>query len=56
MENTEKIDTSKRPKDERGVTPGCYLWIFGDEKSADKDLKDKFEVVDEENSDNSKTV
>lgn len=52
MENTEKIDLTKRPKDERGVNPSCPIWIFGDENSADKDLKEKFEVVDEENKDN----
>lgn len=56
MENAEKIDISKRPKDEREVNPGCSFWIFGDEKSADKDLKDKFEVVDEENPDHDETV
>lgn len=56
MENTEKIDTSKRPKDERGLNPSCALWIFGDEKSADKDLKETFEVVDEENQGHDETV
>lgn len=54
MENTEKIDLSKRPKNEKGINdiPSCPIWIFGDENSADKDLKEKFEVVDEENKDN----
>lgn len=54
MENTEKIDITKRPKNSVNWdnNPGCALWIFGDENSADKDLKEKFEVVDEENKDN----
>lgn len=54
MENTEKIDITKRPKNESGVNdiPGCPFWFFGDENSADKDLKEKFEVVNEENKGN----
>lgn len=30
---------------------GCSFWIFGDEKSADNDLKDKFDIVEDEKKD-----
>lgn len=57
MEKSKKAHFGKKPRDERGVTPGCYLWIFGNKKSAAKDLKKHFEVVDEkENKDNDETV
>lgn len=53
----EMDNIQKRPKDEKNTYGGgCPFWFMGDEKSADKDLKDKFEIVDEENSDNGKTV
>lgn len=53
MENTEKIDISKRPKGTRNIGgAGCGFWILGNNDSADKDLKEKFEIVDEENQDN----
>lgn len=54
MEDAKKIDFSGRPKDEEikhkdGTNaPGCPIWIFGNEESADNDLKEKFEVVDDE--------
>ena len=57
MENAKKIDFSSRPKDEEikhkdGTNaPGCAFWFFGNEDSADKDLKEKFEVVDDEKKD-----
>lgn len=57
MEKTKKAHFGKRNKDERGVTPSCPWWIFGNKKSAAKDLKKRFEVVDEkENQDNDETV
>ena len=57
MEKSKKARLGKRNEDERGVTPGCPLWIFGNKKSAAKDLKKRFEVVDEkENQDNDETV
>lgn len=47
----------KRPKDEKNTYGGgCSFWFLGDEKSADKDLKDKFEIVDEENQGHDETV
>lgn len=48
MEKAEKIDFSNRPKDtmnESGGMPHCPFWFFGNEESADKDLKDNFEIV-----------
>lgn len=57
MEKSKKANIGKKPKDERGVTPSCPLWIFGNKESAAKDLKKRFEVVDEkENQDNDETV
>lgn len=53
MEKTEKIDISKRPNDKRNIGgSSCGFWFLGNEESADKDLKEKFEIVDEENQDN----
>ena len=50
MEN-KTIDLTNRPKDltktDDGYIPGCSVWIFGDEKSAENDLNKKFEVIDE---------
>lgn len=51
MEKAKTIDFSDRPKDEKGVNPSCPVWIFGDEKSADKDMKEKFEIIDDEKKD-----
>ena len=52
MENAEKIDMSSRPA-EKGTREGiggagCPFWFFGDEKSADSDMREKFEVVDDD--------
>lgn len=44
-----------RPKNEERNGIGgasCPIWFFGNEKSADNDLKGKFEVVDEKDKDN----
>lgn len=53
MEDAKKIDFSSRPKDEKNDIniPGCPFWFFGNEESADNDLKEKFEVVDDEKKD-----
>lgn len=54
MEDAKKIDISGRPADEEvkhkdGTNaPGCPFWFFGNEDSADNDLKEKFEVIDDE--------
>lgn len=50
MEDTKKIDFSNRPKEVKGDTwgAGCPFWFFGNENSADNDLKEKFEVVNDE--------
>ena len=50
MEDTKKIDISGRPKDQKGYgigMPSCPVWIFGNEDSADNDLKKKFEICDD---------
>lgn len=31
----------------RGIGTHCPFWFFADEKSADKDLKQMFEIVDD---------
>ena len=48
MEN-KTIELENRPKNTSNIgdIPGCPLWIFGDEKSAENDLNKKFEVIDE---------
>lgn len=53
MEKSKTIDISNRPKDTKNDTliPGCPVWIFGDEKSADTDMKEKFNIVDDEKKD-----
>ena len=56
MEESKKIDLSKRPIGERAVDPSCPWWILGNEKSADNDLKSKFEIVDEKDNRNEKTI
>ena len=50
MEETKKTNLSngtKQNTDDGLGMPGCPFWFFGDENSADNDLKKKFEVVDE---------
>lgn len=58
MENTKKINFSKRSECERNINdiPSCPFWILGDENSANNDLEKVVEIVDEENQDNSETV
>lgn len=54
MEKSEKIDISNRPNDEQVKNTwgaGCSFWIFGNEKSADNDIKDKFDIIDDEKKD-----
>lgn len=53
MEDAKKIDISGRPKEVKNDTWGasCPFWFFGNENSADNDLKEKFEVVDDEKKD-----
>ena len=55
MEDAEKIDISNRPSEKdahEGIGgAGCPFWFFGDEKSADKDMKEKFNIVDDEKKD-----
>lgn len=50
MEKAKKIDISSRPKDEKNDIniPGCPFWFFGNEDSADNDLKENFEVIEDE--------
>ena len=54
MEKAKKIDISNRPNDEQVKNTwgsSCPIWIFGDEKSADTDMKEKFNIVDDEKKD-----
>lgn len=53
MEEAKKIDISNRPNDVKNDTwiPSCPVWIFGDEKSADTDMKEKFNIIDDEKKD-----
>lgn len=53
MEDAKKIDISGRPKEVKNDTWGgsCPVWIFGNKQSADNDLKENFEVVDDEKKD-----
>lgn len=51
MEKTKTANPNEKPNERVKNTIGgahCPIWIFGDEKSADNDLKGKFEVVDDE--------
>lgn len=51
MEDAKKIDFSNRPNNEErnGIGgAGCPWWIFGNEDSADNDLKKKFEICDDQ--------
>lgn len=52
MEETKIHNSSNKSTEERNIGINCPWWIFGDKNSADNDLKEKFEVVDEENQDN----
>lgn len=45
LNNTEE----KKPIKEHGGWPNSPFGIFGNEQSADADLKNKFDIVDEEN-------
>ena len=49
MEDAKKIDFSDRPKEVKNDTWGssCSFWFFGNEDSADNDLKKKFEICDD---------
>lgn len=47
MEETKKANSAKDVVVGTGDIPGCPFWIFGNEESANTDLKDKFEIVDE---------
>lgn len=54
MENTKKVNPNEKSteqvkKDWGGA--GCPFWFFGNEDSAKKDLKGKFEIVDDEKKD-----
>ena len=55
MEKSKKIDLSNRPADQEQTKDwiggaGCPVWIFGNGESADNDMKEKFEIVDEDKS------
>ena len=57
MEETKTTHSSTVKEEQREGSPGCALWIFGDADSADNDLKQKFEIVDdEENTHHGKTI
>ena len=57
MEETKTNVTAKGTEEQRGDIGGCPWWIFGDDDSADNDLKQKFEIVDdEENTHHGKTI
>lgn len=52
MEETKKTNSNEKPAEQvknNGDWGGgsCPFWIFGNEESANADLKDKFEIVDE---------
>lgn len=49
MENSKTIDLSERPSEvKNGIGgPSCAFWFFGNEDSADNDLKKKFEICDD---------
>lgn len=51
MEKSKTLDTTKETvKNSNGDWGGtsCPWWIFGNKKSADNDLKEQFEIVDNE--------
>lgn len=49
MEDAKKIDFSERPKEVKNGIGGssCSFWFFGNEDSADNDLKNAFMVCDD---------
>lgn len=52
MEKSKKINTNEKSTEQvknNGDWGGssCPIWILGNENSADNDLKEKFEIVDE---------
>ena len=49
MEDAKKIDFSERPSEVKNGIGGasCGFWFFGNEDSADNDLKEKFEICDD---------
>lgn len=51
MEKTKKTNLTEevisKTDGGEGWGAGCPFWIIGDEKSADADLKEKFEIVNE---------
>ena len=53
MEKAKTIDFSNRPKDIKEGIGGssCPLIIFGDEKRADTDMKEKFNIIEDEKKD-----
>ena len=57
MEETKTNVIAKGTEEQRGDIGGCPWWIFGDDDSADNDLKQKFEIIDdEENTHHGKTI
>lgn len=54
MEKSKKINSTKeldeKVKNDWGGS-GCPFWVFGDKNSADNDLKEKFEVRNDETKD-----
>lgn len=42
------INLEGRPKSDPTNIPGCTVWIFGNEDSADNDLKDKVNIKEDE--------
>lgn len=53
MEEAKKIDISNRPNDVKNDTwiPSCPVWLFGDETSADMDMKGMFNIIEYEKKD-----
>lgn len=51
MEQTKKStvqNTTVKTNGDDGWGGGCPWWIFGNEQSAENDLKDKFNVIEDE--------
>lgn len=51
MEKTKKVDTTKEVIVGTTDIPSCPWWIFADKNSADNDLKDKFDIIEDEKKD-----
>lgn len=49
MEESKTINPNQEPTEVKNDTwgGGCPIWIFGDESSAENDISQKFEIVDE---------